>query len=410
MTKRSLAILGGEPAFETPLHVGRPNLGDEASLLRRVSSILERRWLTNDGPLVRELEDRLAALLSVRHCVAVSNATTGLQLVAQALGLDGEVIVPAFTFVGTAHALAWQRLVPVFADVEADSHVLSPEAVRAAVSPHTTGIVGVHVWGHPCNVGALREVAKEAGVPLLFDAAHALGCSFKGKMLGRFGEAEVFSLHATKVVNSFEGGVISTDDDGLADELRLLRNFGFSGQDRVVRLGINAKMSEAAAAMGLTGLDAFRDIVEVNRRNLNEYAELLDPLPGVRVRRPPSDSESNHHYVVVEVDGAEAGLSRDELVTALEAERILARRYFYPGCHRMKPYADGLVASRTGPLAATELLCQRVLQLPTGTALRLEDVRRVAEVVARALDEKEAVSRAAGPILKDGESPGARSH
>ncbi|HLB83912.1 MAG TPA: aminotransferase class I/II-fold pyridoxal phosphate-dependent enzyme, partial [Steroidobacteraceae bacterium] len=227
-----LAIAGGPPAFRESLHVGRPNIGDRARLLERINDLLDRRWLTNDGRYVRELEAELARRIGVRHCLAVCNATLGLQLAARALDLSGEVIVPAFTFVATAHALQWLGIAPVFADIDPRTHNIDPAHVEALVNERTTGILGVHLWGRACDVRALAAIARRHRLRLLFDAAHAFGCSHDGRSLGSFGDAEVLSFHATKYVNSFEGGAVTTDDDTLAARVRAMRNFGLAGGDR----------------------------------------------------------------------------------------------------------------------------------------------------------------------------------
>ncbi|HEU4401699.1 MAG TPA: aminotransferase class I/II-fold pyridoxal phosphate-dependent enzyme, partial [Candidatus Polarisedimenticolia bacterium] len=333
-----LAIFGGEPAFAEPQHVGRPNLGDRARFLERVGRILDTRCLTNNGPFVHAFEERIAALVGVRHCVAVGNATLGLEIAARALGLAGEVIVPAQTFVATAHALHWQRITPVFCDIDRDTLTLDPAAVERALTPRTTGILAVHLWGRACDVEALAAIARRHRLRLLFDAAHAFGCGHRGRMIGGFGDAEVFSFHATKVVNCFEGGAITTDDGDLAASLRLLRNFGFAGLDDVVACGINAKMSEISAAMGLTSLESLDEFIAVNRRNERLYREALAGIDGLRILPGDDREPRNHQYVVLEVDEERAGIGRDQILRVLNAENVLARRYFHPGCHRAEPY------------------------------------------------------------------------
>jgi dTDP-4-amino-4,6-dideoxygalactose transaminase len=223
-----LAAFGGPPEFAQKLHVGRPNVGDRDAFMRRVERILDARWFTNYGDCVQELEERLARYLGVRHCVTVCNATVGLEIVARALGFEGEVIVPSLTFVATAHALQWQQIRPVFCDIDPRTHCIDPDQVERLVTPRTTGIVGVHLWGRSCDVDGLQAVADRHGLGLMFDAAHAFGCTYKGRMIGGFGRAEVFSFHATKFFNTFEGGAITTDDDDLAARLRLMTNFGFA--------------------------------------------------------------------------------------------------------------------------------------------------------------------------------------
>lgn len=392
-TPRSLAILGGEPAFAEPLHVGRPNIGRRQELFDYLNLILDNRWLTNNGPLLVEFEARLRALLGVKHCMAVCNATVGLEIAARALGLDGEVIVPSFTFVATAHALQWLGITPVFADVDPDTHTLDPASVEALITPRTTGILGVHLWGRPCDIAGLQAVAEAHGLRLYFDAAHALACSYNGRMIGNYGNLEVFSLHATKFANAFEGGVIATNDDELAAQVRLMRNFGFSGYDQVDSVGINGKMNEISAAMGLVSLNAMDEFVAVNRRNHAWYRQALAGLPGIKLAQYDEQERRNYQYVVVEVDEALAGLSRDALVEVLWAERVLARRYFYPSCHRMEPYCT-LDPETNERLPHTNRLSAQVMALPTGTAMGRNEIETVGSILSAALAQAAKVKQA----------------
>jgi dTDP-4-amino-4,6-dideoxygalactose transaminase len=385
MRLEDLAILGRAPRFAETLHVGRPNVPDREAVLARVGDVLDRRWLTNDGPCVRELEARLCAYLGVRHCVLTCNGTIALEIAIRAAGLTGEVIVPSLTFVATAHALAWQGLTPVFCDVDPRTHNLDPRLVDALVTPRTTALIGVHLWGRPCDTEALDAVARRHGLVVLYDAAHAFACSHRGRMIGGYGRAEVLSFHATKVWNTLEGGAIATDDDALAARARLMRNFGFEGYDRVGSLGTNGKMNEVSAAVGLAGLETLDDVLAANRRNYERYRRRLADLPGVTLV-PYDDAERcNRHYVVLEVDAAAAGIARDRLVEVLWAENVMARRYFHPGCHAMEPYR-----SRVPPawrrLPETERLASRLVTLPTGTAVDEAAVDGVCEVVRVAVE------------------------
>lgn len=377
-------MCGAPPAFAEKVHVGRPNIGDRQGFLDRVSDMLDRRWFTNNGPYVQELEQRLADYLGVKHCIAMCNATVALEITTRALGLTGEVIVPSFTFIATAHALQWQEITPVFCDIDPDSHSIDPARVEALITPRTTGMIGVHLWGKPCAVDPLADIARRHGLKLVFDAAHAFGCSHQGRMIGGFGDAEIFSFHATKFFNTLEGGAVATNDDELAARIRLMKNFGFAGYDNVVYVGTNGKMNEASAAMGLASLACLDQLLEVNRRNYRCYCEALTAVPGLRLYRHDDPEQSNCQYIVLEVR-EDAGLSRDELLAVLHAENIVARRYFHPGCHRMEPYRSyfphaGLL------LPVTEQLTQRVLVLPTGTAVAAQEIAQICAIIATALD------------------------
>lgn len=401
LMKRSadaLAVLGGVPAFVEELHVGRPNVGDEAYVLELIGEVLRGRWLTNDGRHVREFERRVAELLGTRHCVATSSGTAALQLAARATGLSGEVIVPAFTFIGTAHALQWLGVTPVFCDVDPATHLIDPDHAATLVSPRTTGILGVHLWGRACDVGALKDLACRHGLRLLFDAAHAFGSSRAGTMIGNFGDAEAFSFHATKVCNTFEGGAVATNDDATADAVRAMRNFGFFDQDDVRSIGTNGKMHEVSAAMGLASLDSLGAFVAHNRRNYDCYRDHLAGTPGLQLLTHDDGDAHNHHYIVVTVDPAAAGLTRDELLEVLQAERVLARRYFFPGCHRMEPYRSR-PAQDWVTLPVTEDLADRVLCLPTGTAVGPGEVAEICNLLRVAVDNAEEISRRLGQAL-----------
>ncbi|MCK5665506.1 MAG: aminotransferase class I/II-fold pyridoxal phosphate-dependent enzyme, partial [Thiotrichaceae bacterium] len=224
--KQDLAINGAIPAFSEPIHVGRPNIGKRETFLNYVEQILDNKWLTNNGPLLQEFERRVAEYHGVKHCIAMCNGTIALEIATRALELEGEVIIPSYTFIATAHALHWQAITPVFADINPKTHTLDPESVRRMITPRTTGILGVHLWGRPADIEALQAIADEYNLKLMFDAAHAFGCSYKGKMVGNFGACEVLSFHATKVFNTFEGGAVLTNKDELAETMRLMRNFG----------------------------------------------------------------------------------------------------------------------------------------------------------------------------------------
>jgi dTDP-4-amino-4,6-dideoxygalactose transaminase len=377
--RSDLAINGAPPAFDEPLHVGRPNIGSREGFMRRVGDIFDSRWLTNNGPMVQELESRIAAHLGVRHCVAMCNGTVALEIAIRALELKGEVILPSYTFIATAHALHWQEITPVFADIDPVTHNLDPAAVRRMITPSTSGVIGVHLWGRPAPHGELQSIADEHGLKLMYDAAHAFGCSHNGTMIGNFGECEVLSFHATKFFNTFEGGAVVTNNDVLAEKMRLMRNFGFAGLDNVIHPGTNGKMTEITAAMGLTNLDAIDTTIEANRRNYHAYRQAMAAIPGLKLLTYDEGERNNYQYIVLEV-GNELPASRDEVVTALHAENILARKYFWPGCHRMKPYRD-LFPQAGMMLPNTEAVARRVVVLPTGTTLPDQAVESIAAVL-----------------------------
>lgn len=381
--RADLAVNGAAPAFDEMLHVGRPNMGDRDAFMAYAADIFDRRWLSNNGPLVQEFEAEVARHLGVKHCVAMCNGTIALEIAIRALGLDGEVIVPSYTFVATAHALQWQSITPVFADVDPATHTLSPAAVRRMITPRTSGIIGVHLWGRGAPVDELQDIADEHGLKLMFDAAHAFSCTYQGRMIGSFGACEVLSFHATKFFNSFEGGAVVTNDDQLAEAMRLMRNFGFVDLDKVIHPGTNGKMIEIAAAMGLVNLRSLDQVIAANRANYLAYREALGGIDGVRVLEYNEQERNNYQYVVLEVAPG-CAIARDDLVAALRAENVMARRYFWPGCHKMEPYRSlfphaGLV------LPDTEAVAASVIILPTGQTMTPDMVATVAQIIRTAV-------------------------
>lgn len=388
-----IAVLGGEVAFKEPLHVGLPNLGDRRMLLDRIENMLDRRWLSNNGPLVCEFESRIAEYVGAKYCVATCNATVALELATRALEFKGEVILPSYTFVATAHALQWQEITPVFADIDPCTYNIDPKSVERLITPRTSGIVGVHVWGRPCAIEALEQIGRQRGLKVMYDAAHAFGCSYRGKMIGGFGQCEVFSFHATKFLNSFEGGAIVTNDDSLVEKLRLMRNFGFAGYDNVVYLGVNGKMTEVCAAMGLTSLESIDEVVAINRKNYLTYQEEMDGLAAISVIGYDAQERNNYQYIVVSVDSDQSPLNRDELIDVLHADNVLARKYFWPGCHRMEPYRS-LQPNASLMLQETERLAAQTLVLPTGQAINSQSVKSICGIIKYALENAEAVRAA----------------
>ena len=297
------------------------------------------------------------------------------------------MIVPSFTFIATPHVLEWHGIRAVFCDVDPLTHTLDPAKVEALITPLTSGIIGVHLWGQACHVDELVAIARRHNLQLIFDAAHAFGCSYRGSMIGNFGRAEVFSFHATKFVNSFEGGAVGTNDDEFANKIRLMNNFGFVDYDTVSGVGINGKMSEISAAMGLCSLESMEEFINVNYQNYSHYREELGCLPGVRVFGFDETEKCNYQYVVLEIDEKNTQITRDQLQAILWAENIQARRYFFPGCHRMEPYRS----SSAGELSVTDRLSMQVLCLPTGTAVNLDQIKEICQIIRLAVQHSKEI-------------------
>ncbi|MCK5580779.1 MAG: aminotransferase class I/II-fold pyridoxal phosphate-dependent enzyme [Candidatus Omnitrophica bacterium] len=375
-----LVIFGGEQAFREKLYVGCPNIGNRQRLLTRINEALDRRWLTNNGPNVQEFEKKVSEYIGVKHCIAVCNGTMGLEIASKAVALTGEVIVPSFTFVATAHALKWMGITPVFCDIDSDTYMMDPRLIEELITQHTTAIMGVHLWGRPCKIEEISQIADKHNLKVLFDAAHAFGATYKGKNIGNFGNAEVFSFHATKFLNTFEGGAIVTNDDHLALKIRSMKNFGFDSGDNVISLGINGKMNEISAAMGLTMLEDVDELIAGNYRHYTEYGKALAGTKGIELMSYDEPEKYNYQYIVLEMDEEISGVTRDQLVKILNLENVLVRTYFAPGCHNMAPYCTAPSNFKQN-LTVTESLAGRVICLPTGSAITKEQINHICEII-----------------------------
>lgn len=372
-----LAAFGGRPMFDSVLPIGQLAMPDVERFFGYARDIYENRRLTNNGPLVQELERRLAAMHEVDHCVTFANASLALVVLLHLIadGRRGEVIMPAFTYVGLPHLAQWAGQFPRFCDVDAATHTLDPAAVCAAINSRTTAILGVHQVNSPCDIAALSDIAAEHGVPLIFDAVHGIGCTRGGKAIGGFGRAEVFSLHATKLLNGFEGGYVTTDDQLLADALRSARNFGFAGESDVAALGLNAKLNEFHAAAALAGIDRLPDIIAVNRGRVAAYESAFADLPGLGWMPYADRGDTlNYEFALLRVP-PDWPLSRDQLVALMRAEGALARAYYSPAVHQSMHCPPG---AETG-LTVTEQLAREFIQMPVGELVGAAEVACLAE-------------------------------
>ncbi len=383
------AVLGGAPLFPDGLPLVRPALGDDAALRDRYATILRSGMLTN-GHTVRELEEVVADRLGVPHVVAVASCTAGLALTLQALDARGSVVLPSFTFAASAHAVVWAHGTPVFADVRAEDLTLDPADAAAAIEEQgsaATAITATHVYGTPCDTDALQSVADAQGVPLVYDAAHALGSEHHGSPVGGFGSAEVFSLSPTKVVVGGEGGLVATRDEALARRLRLGRDYGNPGDYDCLFPGLNARMSELHAATALHSLSLLDAHLARRRTLVRRFWEQLADLPGLRGPRLVPGDVSTYKDLTLVVDAEVCGLDAAELGRALAADGIDSRRYYHPPIHRQQAYA-GLPAR---PLPVTDRLSRQVLSPPLWSQMSDAEVVAVAEAVRRVLADPAAV-------------------
>jgi len=369
------AILGGEPAFPDGLAFVRPSVPDLERVVARFAPSYERGMLTN-GPLVREFEEQAAQRLDVTHVVAVSSCTAGLMLVLRSLAPKGPVVLPSFTFSASAHAVAWNALEPRFVECDPASFQVDPASVTSRIDG-AGAVLATHIFGAPCGVEALEDIAAGAGIPLVFDSAHAFGARHADRAVGGFGAAEVFSLSPTKVVVAGEGGVVATVDSALAEQVRIGRDYGNPGDYDTRFVGLNARMSELHAAIALESLTGLDERLAQRRRIVDRYRSGLSELPGVVAQLVDGRDSSTYKDFTVAIDEAAFGLPRDVVVTALRADGIDTRCYFSPPVHRQQSYRD----VKPYDLPVTDAVAARVVSLPIYATLADAQIDSVTTVL-----------------------------
>jgi dTDP-4-amino-4,6-dideoxygalactose transaminase len=368
-----------ERIFEKPIYVTRPFLPPLEEFCKGLEEIWENRWLTNNGPLLHRFTKELCNFFETDNICLFNNGTLALQIALQGMGISGEVITTPYTFVATTHALFWNKIRPVFVDIEPDYYTLDPEKVEAAITPWTTAILAVHVYGYPCKLNALADIARRHNLKLIYDAAHAFGVKVGSKPIGHFGDLSMFSFHATKSYHSMEGGLLIFKESGLKESFDYLKNFGFKNELEVVMPGTNAKMNEIQALMGIQVLKYYEEIVQKRSAITSLYRQKLIEIPGISFTMPLSpDIFYNHAYFPVEVDEQEFGIKRDQLFKKLQEYNVFSRRYFYPlicdyACYRNVSIRD--------PLTVARRVSDRILTLPIYDDLALSDVETICEII-----------------------------
>lgn len=357
----------------------RPFLPPLEEFYDGLSEIWETRWLTNNGPILKRFTRELCDIFETDNLCLFNNGTMALQIALQGMRIMGEVITTPFTFVATTHALFWNKIRPVFVDIEPEYYTIDPEKVEAAITPWTTAILAVHVYGHPCNLDALTDIARRHNLKLIYDAAHAFGTEVGGKSIAHFGDLSMFSFHATKLFHSMEGGMLIFQENGQKGVFDYLKNFGFKNELEVVMPGTNAKMNEIQALMGIQVLKYLEEIIQKRAKITEVYRECLKKVPGIRLVPDLSpDIRYNYAYLSIEVDEKEFGMSRDDLYESLKQWNVHTRRYFYPlvcdySCYRGISVND--------PLTVARRVAERILSLPIYDSLELSDVEGICDII-----------------------------
>ena len=375
------AIHGGQPLFSQRFRFIRPTLPALDSVVSQYRSAYDNGLITN-ADIVGKFEAAVAERLQVKHCIAVSSCTSGLMMSLRGLGVTGEVIIPSFTFFATGHSARWNGLTPVFADCDPDTWNVDVNDVERKITERTRALLIVHLYGNPANVEALTAIAQKHNLKLIFDGAHAFGSQYRGKPIGSFGDAEVFSLSPTKLLVAGEGGLVTTNDVTLAKAIRLMRNYGDSGSYDPDWIGMNARMSEFNAALGLTGLAEVDDRVRRRNQIARMYDEQLASLPGLRFQKVDHRDVNTFKDYSIHVTPEQFGMTRDELAEGLLAENIETKKYFYPPMHMQTLYKQFYkVGGRD--LKVTEEVTGGILSLPIYELLPDSTIEKVSLAIRR---------------------------
>lgn len=365
---------------EKPIYVTQPSLPDLQEFIPYLKQIWENKILTNNGPFHKQLENELAAFLGVPYISLFANGTLALVTALQVLRITGEVITTPYSFVATSHSLLWNNIKPVFVDIESDLCNLDPEKIEAAITPQTTAILPVHVYGNPCKIERIQEIADIYGLKVIYDAAHTFGASYKGQGICNYGDLSILSFHATKVFNTFEGGAIVSHDAATKKRIDYLKNFGFAGETKVMAPGINSKMNEIQAAFGLLQLKDFQQNAERRAVTAEKYKQGLKGIKGISFLPNPEHTEPNNAYFPIFVDEKEYGMSRDQLYEKLKQNNIFGRRYFYPLISEFSMYKS-LDSANPVNLKIARKVAEQVICLPIYPELEIEVVDNIVNIL-----------------------------
>ena len=366
-----------------PIYVTQPALPSMEEFIPYLKNIWNNKILTNNGPFHQQLEKELAEYLDVKYISLFANGTLGLVTALQVLKITGEVITTPFSFVATAHSLWWNNIKPVFVDIEPNSFNLDPEKIEAAITPNTTAIMPVHVYGNPCNVKRIKEIADKYGLKLIYDSAHAFGVRINNESVLNFGDLSVLSFHATKVYNTFEGGAIVCHDENTKRKIDYLKNFGFAGETTVVAPGINSKMNEVQAAFGLLQLKYIEENILKRKKNAELYRKKLYNVDGIYYLNDFKNVRHNYSYFPIYVDKEKYGITRDELYNKLKDNGIFSRRYFFPLISKFPMYRE-LKSSNFNNLQVATKAAEQVICLPHYPLLEEKDIQYICDIISKA--------------------------
>jgi dTDP-4-amino-4,6-dideoxygalactose transaminase len=375
------ALIGGKPVFEEPLPFARPTLPAFESVEEELRGIFKSGMVTK-GPYLDQYENTLSQHLQVPFSLGVSSGTTGLYMLIRALDLKGEVIVPSFSFMATFHVLEQAGITPVFVDCERDTFTIDPNEVEKAITPETSAVMGVNIFGNPPDMDALENITRKHNVKLIMDSAHSFGTTYKGKPMGSHGDGEVFSTSATKLIATCEGGVVTTKREKVRDYIKTYREYGNSGDYDCAVPGINGRLSEIHALIGLKTIPQLKELAAQRNRIAGIYRDKLRDVPGIGFQKIRENCISSYKDFAVLVDRELFRLNRDQTADALKAEGVNTKKYFVPPGHKQKYYREKY-ADRIKNLPNTDYLADRVLILPIYSHMTEEQAEKVAEAVVK---------------------------
>ena len=373
--------------LKNPIYVTQPALPPLDEFIESLKQIWDNKILTNNGPFHQQFEQALAEYLGVKYISVFTNGTLALMTALQVLRITGEVITTPFSFVATTHSLWWNNIKPVFADIESDYFNLDPEKVEAAITPQTTAIMPVHVYGNPCNVEHFQQIADTYGLKLIYDAAHAFGVKIDGNSVLNYGDLSILSFHATKVFNTVEGGAIISPDAKTKQRIDYLKNFGFADETTVIAPGINAKMNEIQAAYGLLQLKYADNCISKRKYIASIYRDQLKRVNGISYLEDIQGVDHSYSYFPIFVEKEKFGLSRDELYEKLKEHNIFGRRYFYPLISQFPTYR-GLSSSKPENLPVATKVAEQVICLPIYPNLEVESLTKIVSIIKLAGQNK----------------------
>jgi dTDP-4-amino-4,6-dideoxygalactose transaminase len=366
--------------FDNPIYVTRPMLPPLHEFQNKLRYVWDSKQLTNNGPNLQLFQKKIQRILKVRNASVFNNGTMALMIAIKSLGIQGEIITTPFTFPATLHVLHWNGITPVFCDIEEKSMTIDPNRIESMITPKTSAILGVHVYGNPCNIKGIQDIADHYGLRVIYDAAHAFMTEIDSIGIGSFGDISMFSFHATKLFHTAEGGALTYNNNDLKQRIELLKNFGIKNEDEVIMPGINCKMNEIQAVLGLINLRYIEAEREKRERIIETYVQRLRDFDGISPNVIPKNIKNSYQYFVIRVDRTRLGISRDEIYTGLKEFNVFSRKYFYPLCSEY-PYYQHLPSADPSNLPVSKKVVNEVLCLPLYGELPISSVERICEII-----------------------------